>query len=192
MEHGAAPYEKDSANRQSYFVTLENDRGKRHTIWGIDLERAIDASGARLGDRIGLKHGGSDPRHHAAAILQAGQQRTMEALREQKTPELSISEKDRQRADMHAKREVDQFKAIAVKRQAGFAGYTDRNPDAWQALPAEKRERIERFNALSKERQAIELQKMQRTLADQYARDPRGLQRQRDQDRGHDNDRGYG
>ena len=84
--------------------------------------------------------------------------------------------------------EADQFKALAVKRQAGFAGYTDRNPSAWRELPAELRERIERFNALPKERQAVELDKMQRELADRYARDPkeieRSRQRQREQERG--------
>ena len=88
---------------------------------------------------------------------------------------------------MYAKREADQFKALAVKRQAGFAGYTDRNPSAWRELPAELRERIERFNAMPKERQAVELNKMQRELADRYARDPkeieRSRQRQREQER---------
>ncbi|MCW3528649.1 hypothetical protein K6Y52_38405, partial [Burkholderia cenocepacia] len=60
VDHGAAPYENKPENRQSYFATLENDKGERHTIWGVDLERAIAASGARRGDRIGLEHGGSE------------------------------------------------------------------------------------------------------------------------------------
>ncbi|MNE95304.1 hypothetical protein D3C80_1933720 [compost metagenome] len=81
---------------------------------------------------------------------------------------------------------MDQFKALAVKRQASFAGYTDHNPSAWHTLPVEQRERIERFNAIPKERQAVELEKMQRALADRYAQDPqeitRSQQRQRDQD----------
>ena len=353
VEHGVAPYENDPENRDSYFVTLENDKGKRHTIWGVDLERAITTSGAQLGQRIGLEHGGSetvrlpsgasvlrhtwhvrseaelannrlaqvlgrerpkestldfadrrgfdgervvrrwiergrakvaelagkvqrgmrrglesharpdlvpardlagkapieqptapqrlaierpvsdplagfraaveraeacgglaldvaktqlavaqeyqavgkDPRHHAAAILQAGQQRVMEALREQQAPAPQISAQDRQRAERYAKAEVDQFKALAVKRQAGFAGYTDRNPSAWQAVPQEQRVRIERFNALPKERQAVELEKMQRELADRYARGPQGItrsqHRQREQERGRDGGREY-
>lgn len=354
VDHGTAPYGNDPANRQSYFVTLENDKGKRQTLWGTDLERAMNVSGARPGERIGLEHGGSatmrlpdgataqrhtwhvrtetelaatklvqalgrerpkestldfadrrgfdgesvvrrwielgrakvfelaervdramhrswerhghpdvvpaigstgkasierpttpqrpaaehsapdplagfraavgraaadgglaldvaktqlavaqeyqaagrDPRHHAAAILQTGQQRTLDSLREQRLPELPMSEKDRQRAEMHAKREIDQFKAIAVKRQAGFAGYTDRNPSAWQALPTEQRECIERFNAQPKEQQTVELEKMQRALADRYARDlqgaTRGSQRQREKEQGLENDHGYG
>ncbi|HBA7051306.1 TPA: Ti-type conjugative transfer relaxase TraA [Escherichia coli] len=60
VDHGAAPYENKPENRASYFATLENDKGERHTIWGVDLERAIAASGAKRGDRIGLEHGGSE------------------------------------------------------------------------------------------------------------------------------------
>lgn len=59
VDHGAAPYEHDPKNGLSYFATLENDKGERHTIWGVDLERAIADSGARIGDRIGLAHGGA-------------------------------------------------------------------------------------------------------------------------------------
>lgn len=361
VDHGAAPYENKPENRPSYFATLENDKGERHTIWGVDLERAIAASGAQRGDRIGLEHGGSqtvrlpdgttaerntwhvrgaaelaagklaqvlgrerpkestldfadrrgfdgenvmrrwlergrakvaelagkmqramrrslerhgrpdlmpatdiagrpavqrpqqieqpaapqrpqaerpapdplagfragveraeaaggglaldvakaqlavaqefqaagkDPRHHAAAIMQEGQQRAFAGLAQpsqakaepERPAAVQVSEQDRKRAEMYAKREADQFKALAVKRQAGFAGYTDRNPSAWRELPAELRERIERFNALPKERQAVELDKMQRELADRYARDPkeieRSRQRQREQERG--------
>jgi Ti-type conjugative transfer relaxase TraA len=59
IEHGKAPYGQDPQNRDSYFVTLETDGGKKHTTWGVDLERALAASGAKAGDRIGLEHNGS-------------------------------------------------------------------------------------------------------------------------------------
>lgn len=386
VDHGAAPYENNPENRPSYFATLENDKGERHTIWGVDLERAIAASGAKRGDRIGLEHGGSetvrlpdgttaerntwhvrtapelaagklaqvlgrerpkestldfadrrgfdgesvvrrwiergrakvaelagkmrdglrrnlerhgrpdlmpatdiagtptmqrpqqierapedekkrraaeiaakfrqqvaqergeqaapqrpqverpapdplagfragveraeaaggglaldvakaqlavaqefqaagkDPRHHAAAIMQEGQQRAFAGLAQpsqakaepERPAAVQVSEQDRKRAELAARQEVGQFKALAVKRQAGFAGYTDRNPSAWRELPAELRERIERFNAMPKERQAVELDKMQRELADRYARDPRAAQRSREQSRQRD------
>ena len=139
---------------------------------------------------------GKDPRHHSAAIMQEGQQRAFAGLAQpsqakaepERPAAVQVSEQDRKRAEMYAKREADQFKALAVKRQAGFAGYTDRNPSAWRELSAELRERIERFNAMPKERQAVELDKMQRDLADRYARDPkeieRSRQRQREQERG--------
>ncbi|WP_459758732.1 hypothetical protein, partial [Mycobacterium riyadhense] len=50
VEHGAAPYEHRQGNSQSYFVTLENDKGQKHTVWGVDLERAMKESGAEIGD----------------------------------------------------------------------------------------------------------------------------------------------
>jgi Ti-type conjugative transfer relaxase TraA len=61
VEHGAAPYEHQQGNSQSYFVTLENDKGQRHTVWGVDLERAMKESGAEVGQKIGLEHRGSEP-----------------------------------------------------------------------------------------------------------------------------------
>jgi len=60
VEHGKAPYQHDAKNRDSYFVTLENKGGALQTIWGVDLERAIAAASPKTGDRIGLKHAGSE------------------------------------------------------------------------------------------------------------------------------------
>ncbi|MGO4440997.1 Ti-type conjugative transfer relaxase TraA [Rhizobium sp. RAF56] len=57
--HGEAPYEHKSGNRNSYYVTLGYADGQERTVWGVDLARAMDASDARIGDRIGLKHVGS-------------------------------------------------------------------------------------------------------------------------------------
>jgi len=60
IDHGAAPYENDPKNHDSYFVTLETGEGKQHTIWGVDLARAITAAGSKIGDRIGVEHKGSE------------------------------------------------------------------------------------------------------------------------------------
>jgi len=60
VEHGTAPYQNDPKNRDSYFVTLENDRGQKHTIWGADLERAMKEAAPEIGDKIGLEHRGSE------------------------------------------------------------------------------------------------------------------------------------
>ena len=60
VEHGTAPYQNDPKNRDSYFVTLENDRGQKHTIWGVDLERAMKEAAPEIGDKIGLEHRGSE------------------------------------------------------------------------------------------------------------------------------------
>lgn len=61
VDHGVAPYEHNRQARESYFVTLENDKGERHTVWGVDLKRAMRDASAKIGDRIGLQHEGATP-----------------------------------------------------------------------------------------------------------------------------------
>lgn len=60
IEHGRAPYQNDADNRDSYCVTLEVDGGRKHTLWGVDLERAMARASPEIGDRIGLEHAGSE------------------------------------------------------------------------------------------------------------------------------------
>lgn len=55
VEHGDAPYQHQQDNDKSYFATLQTSNG-RQTIWGVDLQRAIDESGANIGDDIVLVH----------------------------------------------------------------------------------------------------------------------------------------
>lgn len=61
VEHGAAPYEHDPQKSDSYFVTLENDKGEQRTLWGVDLERAMKEATPEIGEKIGLQHLGSTP-----------------------------------------------------------------------------------------------------------------------------------
>ena len=61
VEHGAAPFEHKDANRPSYFVTLENDKGERRTTWGVDLQRAMSEAAPETGEKIGLQHIGATP-----------------------------------------------------------------------------------------------------------------------------------
>ncbi|WFU07508.1 Ti-type conjugative transfer relaxase TraA (plasmid) [Rhizobium sp. CB3171] len=61
VAHGAAPYEHNPEARESYFVTLENDKGEERTVWGVDLKRALQEAAPQIGDRIGLQHEGSTP-----------------------------------------------------------------------------------------------------------------------------------
>lgn len=60
VEHGKAPYEHQAGNRDSYFVTLENDKGQKHTVWGVDLQRAMTEAAPSIGAKIGLEHRGSE------------------------------------------------------------------------------------------------------------------------------------
>jgi len=59
LAHGEAPYEHKPGSRASYYVTLGYADGQERTVWGVDLARAMDEADARIGDRIGLKHLGS-------------------------------------------------------------------------------------------------------------------------------------
>ncbi|TRA94408.1 MULTISPECIES: Ti-type conjugative transfer relaxase TraA [Rhizobium/Agrobacterium group] len=61
VDHGAAPYEHNPEARESYFVTLENDKGDQRTVWGVDLKRALQEASPAIGDRIGLQHEGATP-----------------------------------------------------------------------------------------------------------------------------------
>ncbi|UYZ10718.1 Ti-type conjugative transfer relaxase TraA [Agrobacterium salinitolerans] len=61
VDHGVAPYEHNPQSRESYFVTLENDKGDQRTVWGVDLKRAIQEAKPKIGDRIFLQHEGATP-----------------------------------------------------------------------------------------------------------------------------------
>ncbi len=56
VDHGPAPYRHDARNDPSYFVRIETPNGERE-IWGVDLQRAINASLTRpkIGDEIGVR-----------------------------------------------------------------------------------------------------------------------------------------
>ncbi len=61
VDHGVAPYEHNPQSRDSYFMTLENDKGDQRTVWGVDLKRAMRDASPEIGDRIGLQHEGATP-----------------------------------------------------------------------------------------------------------------------------------
>jgi hypothetical protein len=62
IDHGREPYRFDPKEPMSYFVEIEMAQGKRRTIWGKDLERAVKESLSKLqiGDEIGLRRTGAD------------------------------------------------------------------------------------------------------------------------------------
>ncbi|MGO3848715.1 MAG: LPD7 domain-containing protein [Pseudoalteromonas prydzensis] len=55
VEHGAAPFQNDPKNTQSYFVKTSD--GQTH--WGVGLKDAINVSGAKTGDEISINKEGS-------------------------------------------------------------------------------------------------------------------------------------
>ncbi len=61
IAHGKAPYDHETANRDSYFVTLEDRKGEQHTLWGVDLKRVMEAEAPEIGAKISLQHVAAEP-----------------------------------------------------------------------------------------------------------------------------------
>lgn len=58
IDHGSAKYQFDEKNSKSYYIQLEKRNGEKTTIWGVDLERALQASGKDLFDDVILEFKG--------------------------------------------------------------------------------------------------------------------------------------
>ena len=61
LEHGSARYQHKPNASYSYFVRYRDGAGTEHTVWGVDLKRAIGESGAKAGDTVSLKNLGETP-----------------------------------------------------------------------------------------------------------------------------------
>ena len=57
LDHGSAPYENDSENEKSYFVTLQTPKGEKK-VWGVDLKRALDEGEIKIGDEVAIANQG--------------------------------------------------------------------------------------------------------------------------------------
>ena len=53
LEHGKARYGHDEQAEQSYVVTVATATGEKD-VWGVDLARAMEQSGAKIGDAVAL------------------------------------------------------------------------------------------------------------------------------------------
>ena len=53
LEHGKAPYGHDKKADQSYVVKIATAKGEK-AVWGVDLARAMERSGAKTGDAVAL------------------------------------------------------------------------------------------------------------------------------------------
>lgn len=61
IDVGTAPYQDRRGEKASHYVTLEDDQGQRSKVWGVDLPRALEASGAQVGDKLALAFRGRRP-----------------------------------------------------------------------------------------------------------------------------------
>jgi hypothetical protein len=55
-EHGGAPYQNNPARSESYYVVFRDATGADHVVWGVDLERAVQESGAQPGQQVTLEN----------------------------------------------------------------------------------------------------------------------------------------
>lgn len=60
IDHGQAPYENEPKNEKSYFMKVQTENGDK-VIWGADLQRAIDAGKAKLGEDVAVAYQGRKP-----------------------------------------------------------------------------------------------------------------------------------
>ncbi len=61
VAHGADKYLHDEKNTASYFVTTRDGKGVEKTSWGVDLKRAIEESGAKIGEKVAVANEGNQP-----------------------------------------------------------------------------------------------------------------------------------
>ncbi|OCX75600.1 LPD7 domain-containing protein [Acidithiobacillus thiooxidans] len=60
LDHGNAPYQFKDGESNSYFVKTQDHAGKEHVVWGVDLQRAMEDSGATKGDLLTIKNQGKE------------------------------------------------------------------------------------------------------------------------------------
>lgn len=157
VEHGAAPFEHDPQKSGSYFVTLENDKGERRTLWGVDLERAMKEAAPEIGEKIGLQHEGSTP-----VTLPDGTQTHRNTWKVQDAGELAYSQLERRLSRSGVKETtLDYTRDFAERR--GIAEQMGVRSEI--EIPAE-RERIE-------DRAPRSSQKVRADLAQDLGADPR-------------------
>ncbi len=60
-DHGAAPYDFDEDNSQSYYITLGLPDGSEHTVWGADFKEAAEAEKLNIGEDVFIGYQGSQP-----------------------------------------------------------------------------------------------------------------------------------
>ena len=60
VEQGSRPYKDNPGNDLSPYVTLQDNRGERHTAWGVGLPDAMLKSGAHQGDCVRVREAGME------------------------------------------------------------------------------------------------------------------------------------
>jgi hypothetical protein len=116
----------------SYFVTLENDKGEQRTLWGVDLERAMKEAAPEIGEKIGLQHEGSTP-----VTLPDGTQTHRNTWKVQDAGELAYSQLERRLSRSGVKETtLDYTRDFAERRGIAANGRPQRDRDSGRARRA--------------------------------------------------------
>lgn len=67
IEQGVRPYRDNEKNAPSPYVTLEDEAGRRHTVWGVGLPEALTKASAKQGDFLRLRE--TDMERVAKSVL---------------------------------------------------------------------------------------------------------------------------
>ncbi|UVV70796.1 Ti-type conjugative transfer relaxase TraA [Brucella anthropi] len=184
VEHGVASFEHKEGNSQSYFVTLENDKGEQRTLWGVDLERAMKATkqAPEIGDRIGLQHVGSEP-----VRLPDGTETHRNAWKVQEAGELAYEQLERRLSRSGVKETtLDYTRDFAERRgiaevigiRSEIEIQAERNPSEWNVQATQ--EWIEDHEARLSEK--LEVERAQDPGSDRL-RQRQGMAKQTEPDR---------
>jgi hypothetical protein len=133
IEHGRAPYQHDKNNQSSYYVRLRDDAGKERTAWGVDLKRAMDKSGATVGDKVRLENEG-----YKTVSVEV-------AIRDKNGKVTGHQEKDARRAAWNVEKTQGQNITAALARAVVMkAGIDPESPKGKQFLQAVDNEAVKR------------------------------------------------
>ncbi len=129
IAHGVAPYQHNEKNTGSYFATIQNKSGKKKTVWGVDIQRSLEAAGVKIGDKIELLAGESK-----AVTVQEKQPdgttiektaKRMEWITHKKQPEISktveVDEVAPEVADFAATKTIETEQTPEQSRRAALA-----------------------------------------------------------------------
>lgn len=135
VEHGEAAFEFDEKNKSSYFVQIDNGQGPK-TVWGVDLQRAVQDSGAKKGDEIRLKYVGRES------------VKVKEPLKDETGKVIGEREKDAHRNAWHAEKTEAQRDKEAVLLATAKAVVDDRikKPETRAAVIGNIMQRIDERN----------------------------------------------
>jgi hypothetical protein len=145
VEVGRAPY-RDRANAEtSSYAAIELDDGRKHKIWGVDLEKAIADSKARQGDHIHVRRNGIERVAKDIKVIDAASGRANIERREVTRNRWRVTAEqfrtaDRKAAAADADLVAAESQVIAIEK--ALQRVLDRDSSARQRIIQSARERI--------------------------------------------------